>query len=325
MEERVEALKALAGEYNIRTAPKLQQQSLLEGVRVTLKEAQEALRVDLPRQVLAPKPRSLGKSAAEGPNERLQFDLIDFSNNTTRQGNPDRFALVGIDVYTREMAAAPLETKTTEEVNEKFRRLSRQMVGDKKDYVVTTDKGREFSQLQQAMPREAAHREKTPADTNATGVLDANMKTLKIDLAGRVAKHGTDWNQELGQVVNAYNKRPQSAVHGPPANVEGKNGGDNPQNFRVLQNNADKFMHNRTLTQRRMAAVRDAGGFRAPTGATRSFQLQYGDVREAADVDSLYVTARDGRKTLLKHAQPAPDGSRNAIRALVTPGRNFEL
>ena len=34
------------------------------------------------RQVLAPKPRSLGKSAAEGPNDRLQADLVDFSQNT---------------------------------------------------------------------------------------------------------------------------------------------------------------------------------------------------------------------------------------------------
>ena len=32
--------------------------------------------------MLASKPRSLGKSAAEGPNDRLQADLVDFSQNT---------------------------------------------------------------------------------------------------------------------------------------------------------------------------------------------------------------------------------------------------
>ena len=107
MTDRIEALMSLADEYNIRSPAKLRQQSLVDDVNVTIREAQEALRVDMPRQVLAPKPRSLGKSAAEGPNDRLQFDLIDFSNNTSRR-NPDRFALVGVYVFTREMAAVPM-------------------------------------------------------------------------------------------------------------------------------------------------------------------------------------------------------------------------
>ena len=42
----------------------------------------EALKADVGRQVQAPRPRALGKSAAEGPNDRLQADLIDFSQNT---------------------------------------------------------------------------------------------------------------------------------------------------------------------------------------------------------------------------------------------------
>jgi hypothetical protein len=223
------------------------------------------------------------------------------------------------------MAAVPLESKTTEEVNEKFGKVARELAGDEKNYVVTTDQGKEFSKIEEVLPKEAVHREKTPADRNAMGVLDANMKTLKIDLAGRVAKNGTDWNEELPKVVSAFNKRPHDAVYGPPANVEGKDRGENPQMFRVLQNNAEKFLHNRALTQRRMAAVRNAGGFRAPTGATRSFQLQYGDVRQVGQVDSLYVTAADGRKTLLKQALPAAEGSTNALRTLTTPGRRFEL
>ena len=41
--------------------------------------------------------------------------------------------------------------------------------------------------------------------------------------------------------------------------------------FRVLQDNADKFQHNKDLTDRRVKAVEDAGAFRAPTNAARSF------------------------------------------------------
>ena len=99
MADKIENLKQLADEYSIRSPAKLRAQALLEGVKVTLREAEEALRTDLAKQVFAPKPRSLGKSAAEGPNDRLQVDLIDFSNNT-KKDNPNRFALAMIDVLS---------------------------------------------------------------------------------------------------------------------------------------------------------------------------------------------------------------------------------
>ena len=71
MADRIDGLKALADEYSIRSPAKLQKQALLEGVRVSIREAQEALKNDLGRQVFGPPPRSRGKSAAEGPNDRL--------------------------------------------------------------------------------------------------------------------------------------------------------------------------------------------------------------------------------------------------------------
>ena len=54
MADRIENLKALADEYNIRSPAKLRQQALLEGVNDSIGEAQEALRIDLGRQVFAP-------------------------------------------------------------------------------------------------------------------------------------------------------------------------------------------------------------------------------------------------------------------------------
>ena len=123
MADRIENLKQLAAEYSIRSAAKLRKQALLEGVEVTLREAAEALKTDLAKQVFARRKVGGGKSAAEGPNDRLQFDLIDFSNNT-KKDNPNRFALVGVDVYTRELAAVPLRTKSTGEVNAAFRKAA---------------------------------------------------------------------------------------------------------------------------------------------------------------------------------------------------------
>ena len=174
MADRIENFKQLAAEYSIRSAAKLRKQALLEGTKVTLREAAEALKTDLAKQVFAPKPRSLGKSAAEGPSDRLQFDLLDFSNNT-KKDNPNRFALVGIDVYTREMSAVPMKTKTTGEVNAAFRKAAGELVGDETNYVVTTDQGPEFAKLAEAMPEDAVYRQKDVQDRNAIAVLDRNI------------------------------------------------------------------------------------------------------------------------------------------------------
>ena len=87
MADRIESLKNLATEYNIRSPAKLRQQALIDGVNVTLKEAQQALANDIARQVFAPKRRPQGRSAAPSVNSRLQYDLIDFSNNTSKKNN----------------------------------------------------------------------------------------------------------------------------------------------------------------------------------------------------------------------------------------------
>ena len=112
----------------------------------------------MPKQVFAPKPRSLGKSAAEAPNDRLQFDLIDFSNNT-KKDNPNRFALVGIDVFTREMAAMPMKSKKPEEVNNVFKKAAGDLVDGEANYVVTNGQGSGVAKLEDAMPEDAVYRE----------------------------------------------------------------------------------------------------------------------------------------------------------------------
>ena len=68
--------------------------------------------------------------------------------------------------------------------------------------------------------------------------------------------------------------------------------------------NADKFQHNKDLTDRRVKAV-DAGAFRAPTNAARSFNPQYGDVQRLGAVDSMTVRSTEGRETLLNAAGQA--------------------
>ena len=124
--------------------------------------------------------------------------------------------------------------------------------------MVTTDLANEFAALDRELP-EAVHRTKRPEKRNAIAAVDRGIQTLKKDLATRVArKAGTTSSGRPGP-----NARPHETVHGAPEDVE--------KQFRVLQDNADKFQHNKDLTDRRVKAVEDAGAFRAPTNVARSF------------------------------------------------------
>ena len=151
------------------------------------------------------------------------------------------------------------------------KRAARELTGDDGNFVVTTDLGNEFATLHRELPAEAVHRTKRPEDRNAIAVVDRGIQTLKKDLATRVARKG-------GQSSD-YNARPHETVHGAPEDVEKQPATE----FRVLQDNADKFQHNKDLTNRRIKAVEDAGAFRAPTNAARSFNPQWAAATRRAD------------------------------------------
>ena len=211
-EEAIGLFQQLARDFNVRDARKLYQIARREfpgRADLTSARAAAALRGDVARQVLAPKPRSLGKSAAEGPDKRLQADLIDFSQNT-QEGS--RYRLVVQDVFTRELATKALPDKRAETVTRAAAEIVPQLVEGEGNFVVTTDQGNEFRGLEQALPGDAVHRQKRPEDRNATAVIDRAIQTLKKDLAGEVARHGGGWGDHIDEVSEAYNARPHEAV-----------------------------------------------------------------------------------------------------------------
>ena len=144
--------------------------------------------------------------------------------------------------------------------------------------------------LEEALPGGAVHRQKDPA-----------IRTLKKDLAGMVARRGGGWGEHVDEAAEAYNARPHQAVTVAPEDETMP-----AATFRVYQDNARKFKHNDELTRSRQQRLDEAGAFRAPTNAARSFQPQHGAVREVAGYDSMTVRATDGSETLLKHALPVP-------------------
>ena len=98
-QEAIGLLEQLARDFNVRDPRRLFQIARVPGP--ARPDERAALRGDVARQVLAPKPRSLG-------NDRLQADLVDFSQNTRGR---NKYGLVVQDVFTREIATKALPDK----------------------------------------------------------------------------------------------------------------------------------------------------------------------------------------------------------------------
>ena len=158
-QEAIGLLEQLARDFNVPDPRKLQQiarREFPDRRDLTTERARTTLRSDVARQALAPKPRSLGKSAAEGP----QADLVDFSQNTR---GPNRYGLVVTDVFTREVATKALPNKQSGTVTQAAAEIIPELVREEGNYVATTDQGNEFRGLEGALPEPAVHREKLPA------------------------------------------------------------------------------------------------------------------------------------------------------------------
>ena len=78
----ISELKALAKELRIRNPAKLLQAAKGKIPGANTRLANLALEDSTSKQIQTPAYRSTGRSTAEGPDERLQADLIDYSQNT---------------------------------------------------------------------------------------------------------------------------------------------------------------------------------------------------------------------------------------------------
>ena len=146
MEQKVDELRQLALDMNIRDARKLYQMAQSREVRdITMKMATEALKDSVQRQVLGnPGAGYNGHFASTGPGRDLQEDLIDWgANNQKAKKGGGQYALVGADVYTRKLAVQPLKNKRAATVEAAAHPLLEKLEGPGL-YVahIRTDKGK---------------------------------------------------------------------------------------------------------------------------------------------------------------------------------------
>ena len=122
MDQKIEELRQLAYDKNIRDARKLYQYAKTLEIRdVTMALASKALESQVARQVLAPPPRYQGHFASSRPGQDIQADSIDYSKHTSAK-IPHSYAVVMADVFTRKLEIEPVKTKDASTVQAAMRR-----------------------------------------------------------------------------------------------------------------------------------------------------------------------------------------------------------
>ena len=136
--------------------------------------------------------------------------------------------------------------------------------------VISTDLGNEFvGEVDELLEQRNIFRKtKAPIEKNALGVIDRAMQSLQQIIARKAAKDGGDWGQLLASSVSALNKTTNASVRDAPEDVIGDDDAAKNLQFMALRDNAAKFRHNNSLTQRRKKQLASAQGFRRPI-ATR--------------------------------------------------------
>ena len=169
----VDQLRTLAKEAAIRSVPKLLQTARSEGIRATRKQAEDALKEQVPRQILHPPPRSGGKAFSESPESRYSCDLIDFAVNSKTPG----YILVLMQTWSRRIWCEPMDGKTAEETNKAMKiLLDRASPKDDQTHDLLHDAGQEWSRLSEILPENWTNRKKDPSDRQGLATLDVGIQ-----------------------------------------------------------------------------------------------------------------------------------------------------
>ena len=301
-------------------AAKLRDAARRQGREISLKQAQEFIRGQSTAQVFGLAPKSEGKVTSPELNDRWQCDLMDFKTKTPEKNKGYRAALLCVDIFSRYAYAEPLQSKTSAEVAEAFKKiLSRIRVGrargkqSGRPKEVSTDSGNEFKNEFSDLLASLGIAQSWKTQINSLAVVDATTRTLKDIMKKEMTAKGSDsWVAALAPAVAAYNSNSHSGILNsapqdvPYSNVlqyelEAKAGYDQAQNTKIHQD--------------RVARLQAAGAFRTlmPRSTwTRTGQPRYSEKVYTLDfVSGQEAVATDGSRAPVRDVLPVPGGSTN--------------
>ena len=214
------------------------------------------------------------------------------------------------DVFSRKLYVQPLSNKRPITVVEALMRIKAP-----KPYTVSTDRGGEF--LNPVMGTyldsiKVAHRYKEAP--NALAVVDRGMQQLKQKLATIQGNTGRPWGESLKRAAAALNATPKEVLHGASANEVEE--GDDPVEFMLYQDNAEKLQHNQSLLRKKQEKL--GTSFRAPLPTERKFRRSFRPAYSPVQrVDSVQagVVSLGGQNYNIQTIQPVAPESRKAMPA----------
>ena len=290
------------------------------GLQVTKRQVKTLLSRLGDRQIFRAVQPSKGKTASEDIDTRFQMDLIDLHNDAAfdKTGDVNKFILILINVFTREVYAETLGKKEPKEVSEALASMLDKLPIDPK--IISSDNGKEFlgpvtTMLQK---RDIAQKFKEVGDINALGVVDKAIQTLKKNMARILTDEKVrNWKDALKKAVKGYNDTYHSSVHDAPSDVRG----DDKVMFMNLQDNAAKFEHNQQLFEKRVSKLMTDGAFHAPLPNStqkfkRGYQATYGGVTNVKELQGSTVIGENGVAIDIKRVLSVPEDSTDAVGRL---------
>jgi hypothetical protein len=252
-----------------------------------------------------------GRFSAADINDRWMADLADL---TAQPSGKFQYILVALNVFSKQLWARPLQSKTPAVVTEAFKEI---LEGERPPSRLDTDSGSEFTgPFQQLLEeKDIWHVVKDPQDVNALAPLDRAIQTLKQSMFRRVVgDKDSDWAGNLQKTVDGYNSTVHNALQGrAPEEVPD----DKELQFELRRENAEAAVHNSQVIHARDEKLLGLGGFRVKDPKrtfARSFQPRYGDeVHQVVHAQEGIVLDTKGNVYKSKFTQAVPSSSENVI------------
>jgi hypothetical protein len=187
---------------------------------------------------------------------RAQADLVDFSKRITRINKGNKYVLVVIDLYDRQLFTVPMKSKSANETLQAWKKVI-QSNGGVQFAEVTVDLGNEFSLLGQELESKGSVlRKKDLRQANTLSVVDRAIGKLKKLLANYDL---SNWANSLKRATLAHNENSHDKLMGSaPNDVK-----TSPElQYQIEADHGKEIKHNNDKWRNRVGRLRDAGAFR---------------------------------------------------------------
>ena len=309
MADRVARWQALFEEAGKPGAKAFRTYARRRGEDITSTEAQQFVAQQASGQVFAGRLPSDGKVTASREDMRAQADLLDLSKRASSQRDgAAKYALVVVDVFTKELWVEVMQGKTDAETRDAMRKILTANGTAFKE--ISVDLGREFGPAFEELMKDrgVVVRKKDPQQVSAIAAVDRAQQSLKSILKNIQGDGG--WARSIKRAAALYNDREHSALYGAAP--------DDVSDNKVLQYQLEaeaggKVKHNNDKWRQKAGRLRDKGAFRVPLDRNTWERIDApkfgGEVHQVKELVGANVRDEEGQSYPIRQVLAVPGTS----------------